>query len=174
MELALSGRISEMCSQMIFPKVIFFDLGDTLVTDVGTSGSPLKFILIDNVKTQLERLKSKSYSLGIISNTGDVRVDEINAALDDVGILALFDSKLLVYSSDPSVGVEKPHPEIFKIALARAGLTATPNLALFVANEDDHRPVAQEVGMQACPEPAKSRAFLDRLIAGDGGNDAGP
>jgi len=72
----------------------------------------------------LASLKAQGYFLGVISNS----IGTIEDQLQHVGLRgyfqAVFDSAI--------VGVEKPHPEIFQMALARA--QAAPGEAVFVGD----------------------------------------
>jgi putative hydrolase of the HAD superfamily len=72
----------------------------------------------------LATLKGRGYFLGVISNS----VGTIEDQLRSVGLRdyfqAVFDSAI--------VGVEKPHPEIFQLALAKATVSASE--ALFVGD----------------------------------------
>jgi HAD superfamily hydrolase (TIGR01509 family) len=72
----------------------------------------------------LASLKDRGYFLGVISNSGGFIEEQIQRlGLRDY-FQAIFDSAL--------VGVEKPHPEIFQLALARANVSA--NEAVFVGD----------------------------------------
>ena len=72
----------------------------------------------------LERLRSQGYLLGVISNSGGL----IEEQLGRLGLARHFD----VVLDSAIVGVAKPHPGIFQIALARAGVEASD--ALFVGD----------------------------------------
>lgn len=63
----------------------------------------------------LEILASRGYRLGIVSNSSGTLLEH----LERIGLARHFD--VIVDSSD--VGVEKPHPDIFQMAMARAGVT---------------------------------------------------
>ncbi len=72
----------------------------------------------------LEKLRGQGYYLGVISNS----VGTIERQIERVGLRphlgAVIDSAI--------VGVEKPHPDIFRIALRHAGVS--PEEALFVGD----------------------------------------
>ena len=72
-------------------------------------------VLPDTVPA-LKKLKAAGYYLAVISNSdGSVESELRRAGLDEY----------LEFVIDSSVvGVEKPHPEIFEIALARSGMSA--------------------------------------------------
>jgi len=81
-------------------------------------------VVMPETPAYLASLKEQGYFLGVISNS----VGTIEQQLAEVGLRiyfqAVFDSAI--------VGVEKPHPEIFQLALARAQVAA--NEAVFVGD----------------------------------------
>ncbi len=77
----------------------------------------------DTIRT-LKALRSAGYRTGVISNFSH----RLPRLLDDLGLAAYLDT--VTYSFD--VGAEKPHPRIFKTALARAG--AAPERVLMVGD----------------------------------------
>ena len=72
----------------------------------------------------LEKLRAQGYYLGVISNS----IGTMEQQVQRVGLRQYFE---LVIDSG-LVGVEKPHPDIFKIAFQRAGVS--PPDALFVGD----------------------------------------
>ena len=72
----------------------------------------------------LESLKQQGYYLGVISNS----VGTIEEQLQHVGMRGYFQAVL----DSAIVGVEKPHPEIFQLALA--GAQVAPAEAVFVGD----------------------------------------
>jgi putative hydrolase of the HAD superfamily len=72
----------------------------------------------------LDSLRSQGYYLGVISNS----IGTIEEQLTRVGLAQYLDTIL----DSAVVGVEKPHPEIFQMALARAGVQ--PSEAIFVGD----------------------------------------
>jgi len=81
-------------------------------------------VVMPDTPPYLESLQKEGYFLGVISNS----VGTLESQLQSMGLRkyfqAIFDSAL--------VGVEKPHPEIFQMALASA--QAAPNEAVFVGD----------------------------------------
>lgn len=73
----------------------------------------------------LEALAARGYRLGIISNSNGT----LGAHLDRLGMSGRFE--MILDSSE--VGVEKPHPEIFRKALAQAG-GAAADRSLYVGD----------------------------------------
>jgi HAD superfamily hydrolase (TIGR01549 family) len=72
----------------------------------------------------LDRLRAQGYVLGVISNS----IGTMEQQLDQLDLARRFS----VIIDSAIVGVEKPHPEIFQIALARARVDAAQ--ALFVGD----------------------------------------
>lgn len=72
----------------------------------------------------LESLRSQGFFLGVISNS----VGTIEEQLQRVGLGKYFHTTL----DSAIVGVEKPHPEIFQLAISRAGCKASE--AVFVGD----------------------------------------
>ena len=79
-------------------------------------GIPYGLVPFDDVVPTLKALKSRGLTLGLISNM-DRDGGEIAA---DLGL----DSYLDLTVTSAEVGVEKPHPGIFKAALERAGTSS--------------------------------------------------
>lgn len=80
--------------------------------------------IVPGTQDYLEALRARGYRLGIVSNA----IGQIEAQLTRAGLAPLFE---LILDSH-YVGVEKPHPEIFAIALNRSGVL--PDEALFVGD----------------------------------------
>lgn len=110
----------------------------------------------------LKWLKASGYRTGVISNFSH----RLPKLLEDLGLAPHLDT--VTYSMD--VGAEKPHPKIFKTALARAG--APPEQVLMVGDsfEADYLG-ARRAGLHAlllcragaAPEPCPSVHSLDEL-----------
>ena len=80
-------------------------------------------VLPDTIPT-LKKLKSSGYYLAVISNSDG----SVESELQRVGL-----AEYLEFVIDSSVvGVEKPHPEIFQIALERSGIK--PGEAVYVGD----------------------------------------
>jgi FMN phosphatase YigB (HAD superfamily) len=80
--------------------------------------------------------------VGIISNTGQLNRTEISSHLPIDFDWRLFENVLIVLSAE--VGVEKPDPAIFKLALERGAVSA--NLCLFCTENLHHTLIAQSLG----------------------------
>jgi len=74
----------------------------------------------------LESLRGRGFCLGVISNSNGA----IEQQLERLGLAPYFE----VIIDSHHVGVEKPHPEIFNIALARAPEKIEPAQAVFVGD----------------------------------------
>ncbi len=73
--------------------------------------------IFDDTAPFLQTLRQRGYYLGVISNS----IGTMEQQLVRVGLAEHFDTVL----DSAIVGVEKPHPEIFQIALGRAGVPAS-------------------------------------------------
>jgi putative hydrolase of the HAD superfamily len=102
--------------------------------------NPAHYILFPDVRQTLEQLQSLSLRLGIISNFSVA----LRLILQDQGILDLFDP--LIISTE--VGIEKPNPDIFRLALSRSGLEA--HEVLYVGDHEANDVWApHQIGMDA-------------------------
>ena len=117
-------------------QVVFFDLGETLTTQGRR--------WVQGAKALVEALRLKDYRLGIISNTTGLasRAEILNLLPVDFS-LAAFESTLVLFSSE--VGVEKPDPKIFRLAIDRAGLPAID--CLFCGENPNEITAAHTAGM---------------------------
>lgn len=75
----------------------------------------------------LQALKGKNMRMGVISNIGE----QIDSYLDKAGFTGYFSYKVTSFEA----GYDKPQPQIFDMALKRAGVTAKE--ALFVGDQYD-------------------------------------
>ncbi len=75
------------------------------------------YALFDDVLPVLERLASKGYLLGLISNF-EAGLDDL---LIDLGVREMFAVRVI----SGVEGVEKPDPQIYRLALERAGVEAS-------------------------------------------------
>lgn len=135
-------------------KVIFFDLGETLVT------SPRKWL--PNAKALISSLRPKGFRLGIISNTAGL--SNRQAILDILPVdfdLTLFDSTLVLFSSE--LGKEKPHKEIFEEAIIRASVPARE--CLYCSESIVETLMAQYIGMRSIRVQTSPNSDLGNLEA---------
>lgn len=88
--------------------------------------SPDKYMLFDDVKPALDRIRNEGIQIGLVSNFAA----ELRQILQHKNVLHYFDP--VVISAE--AGVEKPNPEIFRIALAQTGLKA--NEVLYIGDHE--------------------------------------
>ena len=126
------------------PKIVFFDLGDTLVVPrmnaagVLTALEPFPFVpeILSKIKVQAR--------LGVISNTPTgATVASMSALLSAAGILSRFDPSLLLFSSVE--GMDKTQKAFFQLAATRAAVA--PPRCVFAGESDAERNVAKSAGM---------------------------
>ncbi len=142
----------------VFPlKVIFFDLGDTLVRKVpGSTRSEW----IEGAKEALVQLDEKGVRLGLLSNTGNLTRDRLFNDLLPVDFNAdMFEEKLIILSSE--VGAEKPKLRIFAHAIDEAGVA--PVKCLFCTEDLPHTLAAQQIGMRAVWLPLPPLGNIESL-----------
>lgn len=133
-------------------EVVYFDIGDTLVAESDQQWIP-------GAKDCLQGLKTAGLRLGIVSNTGDLSRSGLAPFLPADFDWGAFESGLIILSSE--VGVAKPSPEIFQLAVARAGVE--PARCLFCTEELLHTLVAQAVGMRAARVENPPRSDVSAL-----------
>jgi len=117
-------------------KVVFFDLGNTLVVSGTTAWNPPG-------KPVLSALKNAGVRLGVISNTGDLTRAKLKQRLPPDFDFNVFESKLILLSSE--VGIEKPSLAIFELAISRAGISASE--CLYCSEDFQETLAAQRAGM---------------------------
>jgi hypothetical protein len=117
-------------------RVAFFDLGDTLVVAATRSWVP-------GARDALLALAAAGLRLGVISNTGTLRHDQLTPLLPADFDWTVFAPELVILSAE--VGVEKPDPEIFRRAVAATGGSA--GACLFCTESLPDALVAQRVGL---------------------------
>lgn len=88
--------------------------------------APEHYQLFEDVKDSLSRLQQMGLRLGIVSNFAPT----LKAILESKGILDFFDPVIV----STEVGLEKPDPAIFKLALERSGLPAED--ILYIGDHD--------------------------------------
>ena len=86
-----------------------------------------EWVLTNDAKELLTELHNRNLKLGIVANWDS----HLSSLAERLGIKNYF--SLIVASQE--VGVEKPDPAIFQIALARLSLSESPGRVLYVGNE---------------------------------------
>lgn len=115
----------------------------------------------------LAELRRRRVRLGIISNTGGMTRRAIIETLPRDFDLGAFEAGLVIFSSE--VGVEKPDPHIFRLAVERTALPAEE--CLFCTENLLHTLAAQQAGMRAArvlPPPGSDVGTLVRDLAASG------
>jgi FMN phosphatase YigB (HAD superfamily) len=137
--------------------VIFFDLGETLVT------KPRRWL--PGAQELLASLRQAEARLGIISNTrGLTTRAEILDLLPTDFDPAAFEANLILFSSE--IGKEKPQRAIFEEAVARANTPA--NQCLYCSEDIVETLMAQQVGMRSIrvqTRPNSDLSVLQQRIA---------
>jgi FMN phosphatase YigB (HAD superfamily) len=144
-------------------KVIFFDLGDTLVKQNPDGGS--RKIWIEGAQEAIAQLNGKGVRLGIISNTGTLERHELFDDLLPTDFNAdVFEENLIILSSE--VDAVKPKLRIFAHAIDNAGVA--PVECLFCTEDLSHTLAAQEIGMRAVwLQLDDIKRLADKLIEDD-------
>lgn len=117
--------------------------------------------LFPGVAPTLRTLKARGLRLGVITNTATPGAEK-RRWLADAGIDVWFDS----FVASCEVGVEKPQPRIYELALAECGVAA--DAALFVGHEASELAGARRVGLRtvAFGGSAEAAQAADEVIAG--------
>jgi putative hydrolase of the HAD superfamily len=112
-------------------RAVFFDLGDTLVTEESAGGKHLWEVTLKklpHLDKVLKELKKRGYKLGVITNTVTSREVHVRMALRRISIEKYFD--VIVTSVD--VGFNKPDERIFLTAIK--AVNVKPKDAVMVGN----------------------------------------
>ncbi|MBP9805831.1 MAG: hypothetical protein KBE22_13125 [Candidatus Accumulibacter sp.] len=111
---------------------VFFDLGDTLVFN-NAAGQNERFADTLDV---LQVLQERGWRIGLLSNqAAGTTVAQVRARLAALGIARYVETALITISTEVTGNVGKPARPIYDLALAKAGLTATPGEAVFVTEK---------------------------------------
>src|SRR5262245_13066900 len=127
---------------MPFP-VAFLDIGNTLGVPQLNGGALERIKLFPFVPEILTRLKARC-RLGILSNTGDETLANMQRVLSDAGISPFFENALQLFSSVE--GIDKTKVEFFERAVGRSGIAAAR--CIYVSEDADERAMAGRAGMQ--------------------------
>jgi FMN phosphatase YigB (HAD superfamily) len=115
-------------------KVIFFDLGDTLIKNKHWLPGTWQLVQL---------LFKENVRLGVISNTGELTRKDLVTMLPDNFSWNYFEDELIILSGE--VKVEKPSPEIFEQAIAKS--KCDPKECLFCTENVLDTLVAQQLGL---------------------------
>ncbi len=125
--------------------VVFLDIGNTLIR----RDDDVIRILVQGAFDAIQGFNDRGILTGIISNTGNLSRDELVDFLPADFDFGVFEPTLVILSSDPNVGVEKPDPAIYELALDRARLlmpSIIPAACLFCGENLTEVMAAQRVG----------------------------
>jgi len=116
-------------------KVLFLDLGNTLLSPNNTTG---KFVAFPETDTILNKLKETGLEIAVISD-GDR--SHLNTLLADPTILDRF--KVIVMSDDDEVGgIPKPKAKIFNVGISKMstalGFPVDPSETAFLTENPEH------------------------------------
>ncbi|MEH1800997.1 MAG: M20/M25/M40 family metallo-hydrolase [Nostoc sp.] len=128
--------------------VIFFDIGGTLGSP-RISPFPYRLEGLDvypYVLDILRQLRERNSRIGIISNIGDDKPENVTRVLEKCQIYDLFDSDLIIYGA-------KNSSEIFQFTARQAGHSDTPNQCLFVGEDSHEQSYAIQAGWRVVPHP---------------------
>jgi FMN phosphatase YigB (HAD superfamily) len=118
-------------------------LGDALYA---IESDPAYNPVADDVPETLKGLKTAGVRVGIVS---DIHVD-LRPAFADAGLADLVDSFVLSFE----YGVQKPNPQIFRVALDR--LAVEPADSLMVGDRASHDGAAVELGIPTVLVPPRA------------------
>ncbi|NOZ55092.1 MAG: HAD hydrolase-like protein [Gammaproteobacteria bacterium] len=119
---------------------IYFDLGETLITGPPSNRQPFS----DAIST-LQELYARGYQIGLLSDQADgTTVDQVNTRLDDFGFGQFIDP--VTISSELPGNVFKPDPQIFALALQKAGHTTASSDTIFITETSSHITAARSLG----------------------------
>jgi putative hydrolase of the HAD superfamily len=117
-------------------KVVFFDIGDTLVT---------KKQWLPQAKETIGFVKSAGIRVGLMSNTGTLNREALLDLLPADFEYSMFEEGLVMLSSE--IGIEKPNLGIFSLAIHNANVP--PEETMFVGESVNECLSAQTAGMKA-------------------------
>ncbi len=128
------------------PRVIFFDLGDTLIFS-NAAGQMERFADALDV---LQILQQRGYRLGLISNQpAGTTVGQVQAVLQNLALGRYIESALVTISTEIPGNAGKPNRPIFDLALQKAGHAAASDRSIFVTETFSHITAARGFGWRA-------------------------
>jgi FMN phosphatase YigB (HAD superfamily) len=139
--------------------VVFFDIGETLVTQAGGSQ---RAIWVPGAQTTLDQLKARGARLGLISNTPGLTREEVLQRLPTDFDLGVFEPALVILSSETTPSVSKPDLAIFRLAADAAGVD--PGGCLFCGDSLLETLAAQKSGMHAARLQLGAARELEHLV----------
>ena len=117
-------------------KVVFFDIGNTLVSEKKW---------LPGAKEIVAKLKVKGIRVGLISNTGRMSREELAEVVPNDFLFDNYEQGIVLLSSE--IGIEKPSLAIFSLAIQHANVS--PWETMFVGESLTETVAAQAAGMHA-------------------------
>lgn len=157
-------------AQRFLYRVIFFDLGDTLVTDNSDAAASDRKVWISGAVETLEQLAADGVNLGIISNTGELTRSELAELLPLDFNFDRFHPDLVILSSEVFLTNQiapKPSLEIFRFARARAQ-TVLNGKCLYCSENLKETYSAQRAGMNSLrllPPSGSTASEITELVS---------
>lgn len=120
--------------------IIFTDVGDTIIDE----GSEIREIpygvvqhakCIPGAKETMLRLYEKGYTIALVA---DGLIESFDNTMQENGLSHIFSAKAI----SEEIGVEKPDPRIFRLAMDRLGLTDSDKGRIIMAGNNILRDVA--------------------------------
>ncbi len=131
--------------------VIYFDLGNTLA--FGPTGNKQPF---DDAVATIEALWWRGYRIGLLSDQSPGTTEQdVRQKLEDYG-LESFRFDVITISSEFNPPVYKPDPQIFEVALNKAGFSSAGTDTVFVTESLNHIEAARALGWRAIHKPFQS------------------
>lgn len=130
------------------PPVLYFDLGNTLVSGPTGNKTPLP----DAVAT-IDTLWERGYRIGILSNQPvDMTLEAMPDKLDGYG-LESWKFDVITISSEFDPPIWKPDPDIYSAAAAKAGYSSGSDRTVFITETLGHIEAARDLGWRAIHIP---------------------
>lgn len=133
--------------------VVFFEMGNTL-GNVWFSPLSQKLQGLDvhlHIPIVLNKLRNNGLRLGVIFNSVEGTPESIEFVLKRSGVLKYFETDLLICNS--TLFSTPNSVEVFKIAAQKAGCLETPELCLYVSDDQVIRNLATKAGFQVAEDP---------------------
>ncbi len=135
------------------PRVVFFDIGDTLGKGVFSStGSLIRIEIFHEAYEAVKELAENNTRVGIISDPGNINPDLIVSLLQDTGVLRWINRDLIVFG-------QKNSSVIFERAAQIAEVDGSD--CLFVGEDISERQFAEAAGFTATDDPMTAVSLVD-------------
>jgi len=147
--------------------VAFFDIGNTLASvRISAAGNRIEEMLVfPEVPPILEALRQEGVRLGILSDRGPIPEENVNEALERVGLLAYFDRNLILYGpKDSSRLFEQARNHVTHSVPEETGVKENDKQAtlLFVGEDAAERAWALAAEFLVAPDPRSALSVLQQ------------